>query len=457
MTAPVWSVKGWEAVRALHANARVFLAGLQLIWRAAPLAGSLLLLFLVVQSAAPVVQVWLVKVVTNALASGHGAGAMVPAFGYALTLLVPGAIRPAQLAIEAWMEDRAVAAIDRRLMEAGSKLVDLVRLERPAFQDEVRLAQESAWRMPRILTMLQNGPGTMLTLAGLFVLLSGLNPLLPLALTAFTVPHLMAEARHVRLRDEAMRRQARPAREMDYCVRITTEPSAAKEVRVFGLGGFFLERFRVRFRVALRELNKVRLRQMKVSALYSAVHALALGGGFWYVASQVGAGRLTVGDVALYVNALVQAESTMGLLRASFRLMYETTLYARRMFDLWEGAGPSISVPPADEAVAAPGAIRSGIELRHVSFRYPESSRDVLRDVNVALPAGRVTALVGANGAGKSTLVKLLARMYDPTGGLILLDGLPYPEYGLEDLRRKVAVVYQDFARFALTLQENIA
>jgi ATP-binding cassette subfamily B protein len=137
--------------------------------------------------------------------------------------------------------------------------------------------------------------------------------------------------------------------------------------------------------------------------------------------------------------------------------MYETTLCARRMFALCEGAGPSIAVPPTDGTAAAPSAIRRGIELRHVRFRYPESSRDVLRDVSFALPAGRVTALVGANGAGKSTLVKLLARMYDPTGGVILLDGVPFPEYGLEDLRSMVAVVYQDFARFALTLRENIA
>jgi ATP-binding cassette subfamily B protein len=92
-----------------------------------------------------------------------------------------------------------------------------------------------------------------------------------------------------------------------------------------------------------------------------------------------------------------------------------------------------------------------------VSFRYPESACDVLKDVSFALPAGKVTALVGANGAGKSTLVKLLARMYDPAGGLILLDGVPYPEYSLEGLRRMVAAVYQDFARFALTLRENIA
>jgi ATP-binding cassette subfamily B protein len=261
----------------------------------------------------------------------------------------------------------------------------------------------------------------------------------------------------MRLRHEAMERRARPAREMDYCVRITTEPSAAKEVRVFGLGGYFLERFRVRFRVALRDLKRVRLGQMKVSALYSGARALVLGGGFWYVASQVVAGRLTVGDVALYVNALVQAESTMGLLEASLRQMYETTLCAKRMFALWEGAGPSISVPSTDGAAATPHAIRTGIELKHVSFRYPESSGDVLRDVSFALPAGRVTALVGANGAGKSTLVKLLARMYDPAGGLILLDGVPYPEYSLEGLRRMVAVVYQDFARFALPLRENIA
>src|SRR5205823_2333768 len=117
----------------------------------------------------------------------------------------------------------------------------------------------------------------------------------------------------------------------------------------------------------------------------------------------------------------------------------------------------AIALAPPGRALPAPAAFRAGIELRHVRFRYPETERDVLVDVTAELPAGQVTALVGANGAGKSTLVKLLTRMYDPLEGEILLDGAPLAAYELEPLRRRTAVVYQDFARFALTLRENVA
>ena len=96
-----------------------------------------------------------------------------------------------------------------------------------------------------------------------------------------------------------MARQSRPAREMDYCAAITTEPAAAKEVRVFGLGDFFLQRFRERLAVALGEVNRVRLARLKVSTIFSGAYALVLAGGFWYVAAQAGAGQLTLGDMVL--------------------------------------------------------------------------------------------------------------------------------------------------------------
>ena len=120
-------------------------------------------------------------------------------------------------------------------------------------------------------------------------------------------------------------------------------------------------------------------------------------------------------------------------------------------------AGPRIAVPPAGQGRAVPAPLASGVALDNVSFAYPQSTQAVLDDVSARLPAGKVTALVGANGAGKSTLVKLLTRMYDPTAGRITLDGVELAAYDLADLRANVAVVYQDFARFALSLRDNVA
>ena len=126
-----------------------------------------------------------------------------------------------------------------------------------------------------------------LTLLGLLILLGQLHPLLPLALVVVSLPHLFAELHIGILQYQALQDQSRPAREMDYCARVTTEPAAAKEVRVFGLGDFFWQRFRERFAVALAEVNRIRLAGLRFSTVFSGLYALALAGGFWYV---VGAG-----------------------------------------------------------------------------------------------------------------------------------------------------------------------
>lgn len=253
-----------------------------------------------------------------------------------------------------------------------------------------------------------------------------------------------------------MVRRSRAARVMDYCLRITTEPDAAKEVRVFGLGNFFRERFKSYCATALLEVSRVRLAELRWAALFGSIYALTLAGAFWYIARQASIGRLTLGDLALYLSAIIQAESRIIGLSAAFGLFYETLLHLRGLFAFLDGAQPSIALPLEGQGRPVSEAVHTGIELRQVSFRYPESPVFVLDGVSAILPAGKVTALVGVNGAGKSTLVKLLTQMYDQQQGEILLDGVPLSAYDLTSLRSRIAVVYQDFARFALTFGENI-
>ena len=242
-----------------------------------------------------------------------------------------------------------------------------------------------------------------------------------------------------------------------YCTQVTTQPGAAKEVRIFGLGDFFLDRFRRRSTLVLADVTRLRLVHLRKSALLSSLSALALAGGFWYVASQAGAGRLTLGDVALYVNAVIQIHVLFEWLVHGSSYFHETYLRLRALFKFTDEAQPAIKLARPGEGRPAPDATRYDIELRDLGFAYPNSDRPVLSGVGAQMPAGTVTAIVGANGAGKSTLVKLLTRMYDPDQGEILLNGIPLAEYDLDSLRRGIAVVYQDFAQFALTFGENVA
>ena len=455
--------RGLRALRGLPAVLRLYRRGLALAIISAPLAGSTYLVLLAALSLLPVLQVWLTKLLLDAIAAGAGGdqeavgGAVTLAVVYALSLVVPAGLRPIQTALTGWLQDRSTVEVDRRLMQAGARLVDLYRIERPAFQDEVAMARRASAVSLVMLRLLREVGGAALTLIGLLVLLGQLHPLLPLALVVVSLPHLVAEWRIGDLQYQAMQEQSRPAREMDYCARVTTEPAAAKEVRVFGLGDFFWQRFRERFAVALAEVNRIRLAGLRFSTVFSGLYALTLAGGFWYVVVQTRAGQLTLGDVVLYLGAVQQAQGLTYYLTREIGWQHQVWLHLRTIFGFLDSAGPAITLAPPGQGHTAPASLQSGIELRQVGFRYPESTRTVLAEVSAVLPAGQVTALVGANGAGKSTLVKLLTRMYDPVTGTILLDGMPLPAYDLAALRQRIAVVHQDFAQFSLTFRENIA
>src|SRR5258708_17199281 len=188
----------------------------------------------------------------------------------------------------------------------------------------------------------------------------------------------------------------------------------------------------------MAEVQRLRLREFGQALAYSGITALVLAGAFSYTALQASAGHLQVGDIALYLGAVVQAQQRALALRNFFANLHRVQLHLRGLFDFLDGAWPAIALPPQGQGILAPARFKEGVELREVHFHYPGGSQDmaVLQGVNARLPAGKVTALVGVNGAGKSTLVKLLTRMYQPTGGLITLHATLPPHHHLAPPRR---------------------
>ena len=448
----------------------IYWRGLHLLVASAPLPTTAYLALIVLFSIVPVMQVWLLKRLVDVLsapprlAGGQdgmldGELLIVLAALYLLTLLIPGGLQPLYDNLEAIIKERVIVEVDRRIMQASARLVDLQRIEAASFHDEVKLIRQSSYEVPQMLGMLSLGPGTMLTLGGLLLLLGQIHPVLPLLLLLVGIPYQRAQRRMEAEKYRSLAENSRVAREMEYYTRLALEPAVAHEVRVFGLGDFLLQRCRLRRDRMMAEVQRLRLREFGQALAYSGITALVLAGAFSYTALQASAGHLQVGDIALYLGAVVQAQQRALTLGNFFANLHRVQLHLRGLFDFLDGAQPAIALPPQGQGIPAPVQFKERFELRDVSFHYPGGSQDapVLQGVNAFLPAGKVTALVGVNGAGKSTLVKLLTRMYDPTGGLILLDGIPLANYDLASLRSRMAVVYQDFARFALTLRENIA
>jgi ATP-binding cassette subfamily B protein len=243
-------------------------------------------------------------------------------------------------------------------------------------------------------------------------------------------------------------------REMDYLRDLGTKKESAKELKVFGLGDFLQNRYRV-----ISEEISNRNRQLAGRRLRTAsVLALLASCGYYFAYAvlvyRALHGLLTIGQVTFLAGSLAGFSAQLQTVFSIFTNIADQALYLTDLFDF-------LAVKPkicnAKNALPAPQPIRHGIEFRNVSFAYPGSDRMVLKNVNLRISAGERIALVGANGQGKTTLVKLMTRLYEPTSGQILLDGIDLRDLDIASLHERIGVIFQDFVRYDMTVRENIA
>ncbi len=443
---------------------------LRLIWQADRRRASAYLLLTVGQGLIPVAAAWLAKQVLDrvgAVLALHRNGTIPDAVTVNSVMVVAAAsvavqfaarfLRPIHRQLQGNLLTRVNGHILRQMMVMGGDIPDLDHFERKAFHDELSLLErEVSWRPKTLMGWLHSIGMATLTLAGSLVLLWSLQPLLPLALMACGIPQIFAENRQQTRVYRSITDRSESARMMAYCASLATDAGAAKELLVYGVGPWFVARWRRLAGAALTEMARVRRAGLRLALAIVGGNGIALALGFAYIASQVGSSRLTVGDFALYLSLVAVLQDNLSALTTGVGSTIGTLRFMARLFSFLYETRPSISVAPPEVAVPVPSRLRNGIELRRVGFAYPGQEQQVLSDVTCTLRAGETVALVGANGTGKTTLVKLLTRLYDPTGGEILLDGLPIAAYDLPSLRGRISALFQDFAHFALSAQHNV-
>jgi ATP-binding cassette subfamily B protein len=447
---------------------------LRLLWQADPPRATTYLLITVIQGILPLAAALLVRLVLNRAGSVLAIeqaktspvvvpinAAMVAATWYVAIRFAGRFLPPLQVQLGGNLLTRATGLVEQRLMTVAGGIPDLDHFERQEFQDEIAFLQrEVSWRPKNLLHDLHDVLAAVLTLGGSMALLWRFQPLLPLALLVCGIPQVLVQ---VRLRDrtyQSITRRSEAARQMAYAAAVTTDPSAAKELLVYGVGPWFQARWRRLADEALAEMARLRRAGLRGTAAIIGGNGLVLALGYAYVAAQVGNQRLTIGDFALYLSIVAGFQQTLFQFTAGAASAVDTSRYMARLFAFLYETHPSIAITPPEQALPVPARLRQGIELRDIWFSYPGQKAPVLRGVTCTLRAGETVAVVGENGAGKTTLVKLLTRLYDPSSGEILLDGVPLAAYNLAGapwaLRRQTAVLFQDFAHFALSAQHNI-
>jgi ATP-binding cassette subfamily B protein len=272
-------------------------------------------------------------------------------------------------------------------------------------------------------------------------------------LVVATIPSFIAQSRYSGLYFRLLTWRAPESRRMQYLEHVLTVDSTVKEIKLFNLGETFLKRYEDFFWSFYKEDTVLALRRSRISVVWGLVSTASYYVAYAYVVWRTLNGSITLGAMTLYLSLCRQSQGTFQGLLSGINSLYESGLYLNNLFDFL-ALQPRMRVASSPQQVPHP--IREGIEFRNVSFRYPGREDWALREVTLHIGPGEKIALVGANGAGKTTLIKLLTRLYDPTEGEILLDGVDLRDYDVDDLRRSIGVIFQDFVRYQATIRENI-
>jgi ATP-binding cassette subfamily B protein len=338
------------------------------------------------------------------------------------------------------------------LMEHAARL-DLQQFEDAAFYDKMERARRgTSNRVSMYLQTLGMLEG-MITLVSLSAALITQSPWLILLLIVAVVPGFLGETYFASLNYAIMNRWTAQRRELDYLRYVAASNETAKEVQLFGLAPWLISRFRVLSDLFIALSRRVAIRRSTITLGLSILSSIAYYVAVVIVILRAISGAITIGTLTFLTAAFQRCRGAMASLLGGISQIYEQTLYLNDYFEFL-ATEPSIKSKP--NAISVPRPIAQGFVFENVSFRYPGSERWALRNVSLELRPGERIALVGENGAGKTTVTKLLARLYDPTEGRILLDGVDLRDYDLLGVRRAIGVIFQDFVRYDLRMDENI-
>ncbi len=354
--------------------------------------------------------------------------------------------------LESLLGDLFANRISVRLMQHAASL-DLAQFEDADTYDHLERARRQTVGRIGLFALLLSTAQDLVTLASLAGVLLVQLPWLLLLLAVAVVPSFLGEAHYASLGYSLLFRWTPERRLLDYLRYMGASDESAKEVKLFGLSDFLVGRY-ARLSDEFYQANKtLAVRRNVVSTALVTLGTLGYYAAYAVIIYLTVLGRYTIGSLTFLAGSFRSSRDLIQRILLSLSNIYEQSLYLGDLFTFFDVRPRVVSRP---NARAVPSPITRGFEFKDVGFRYPGSDRWTVRHLTFSVgPAERI-ALVGENGAGKTTLVKLLARLYDPDEGQIVLDGVDLRDYDLGSLRRAIGVIFQDFVRYDFILKENI-
>jgi ATP-binding cassette subfamily B protein len=452
--------------RAVRDSASYTARALGLVWRSSKGLTVALASLTLVGAMVPPAIAWAGKhIVDSVVARSHDLTLTWVLVELGLVVLQATVSRGSTL-VRSILGSRLGSDVNIAILERATRL-ELRHFEDPEFYDQLSRARREASSRP--VSLISESFGlvqSVLTLLGYAALLVAFSPWAVLVLMIATVPATLAEMRYSKVAFRLRNWRSQESRRLMYLEYVLANDEHAKEVKLFGLGPLFLGRYKDLAERFHREDSRLAVRRAIVTHVLALIATAAFYGAYVIMALLAAAGKLTLGELTLYVLAFRSGQQSFQGILNGIGTIYEHNLYMSNLFSFLDRA-PGPEAPALPARTSSNGANGSGVELTSapnergirlegVSFRYPGKEGFVLENVDLFIPRGQSVALVGQNGAGKTTFVKLVTGLYRPSAGRILLDGKPLDDHEDDELRRRFGIVFQDFNQYQLLLRENV-
>jgi ATP-binding cassette subfamily B protein len=371
---------------------------------------------------------------------------------FALAIL-SDALGRATLLVDSLLGDLFSNYTSIKIMEHATTL-DLDQFEDSEFYDKLERARQQTIGRTVLLSQVFTQVQDLITMGFLAAGLMAFNPWLILLLLIAIVPAFLGES-YFNDRTYALTRGQTPERrELDYLRYIGASDETAKEVKLFNLSGFIINRFKTLSNKFYYDNRKLSVKRAVWGTVFALIGSAGYYAAYVTIIAQTITGTITIGTLTFLAGSFRQLRSLLEGILSRFTSVSQGAIYLRDFFDFFE-IQPKIIT--SNHPLPFPNPIKQGFVFENVGFKYHNSEKWANRHLSFTLYAGEKLALVGENGAGKTTLVKLLARLYDPTEGRILLDGIDLRDYDLFELRRNIGIIFQDYLRYQMSFAQNIA
>jgi ATP-binding cassette, subfamily B, bacterial len=430
---------------------------LKIVWQSGPdvVVGGIV--FRVLAALIPLSMLAVSKRILDAI-QAKSSGAPLPQFfwwwvGAEFALAVTGGLLGRTVGyFDALLADRFTRHVTVRVMEHASRL-DLASYEDPKFYDQLERARVQATDRIAMIQAIGSVGQQAVVVVTLSMGVFWFSPWLLLLLVAAVTPAFLGESHFAFLGYALNMRQTPTRRKLDYLRVLGASKESAKELKLFGLSGFLTGEYEGLSNEIYDQNVRLAKRRLLGGAALSVLSTAGYYGAYAYVIYRTVIGDLTWGSMQFLAGAIAGSSTNIQNMFATFSSIADQSLF---LTDLVQFFKVKPKLCSKENALPAPRPISDGFVFENVSFVYPGGSHRVLDRMNLRIEAGQTVALVGENGQGKTTLIKLLTRLYDPTEGRILLDGVDLRDYSIEDLNREIGVIFQDFVRYEMTARRNI-